>query len=380
MTPQEGCDGCDSRKKKLADVCSRLPKVELHAHFFGSIRPSTIRRIAARKAAKAGGKPDANACTPANVSPPQKQKPDLDVAFRYFSWVYSVVKRTQDIQKALFEVLEDFHKDNVVYLELRSSLKRIPEEGVDPQSYVDLLVGGCRMAEERWGLTVRLIVSLDRARMTSEEDARLQIEDAFEAASRHPEWIVGFDIAGRPDKGNLDFTLRRLREEVMAPGGRFFGKKKLTVHTAEVEADNEDARKILDLPPHRLGHGLYLAKQQAVTVRSGICVEVCPTSNMCTTKIKDMCEHPLALQLEGGVHLRNVCICTDDIGLFQTSLSNEMRIVAQAYSLSPSELFELQRFALTAAFCSEEVKSKLKDKYFSDSAKKQFVEAFAASV
>ncbi|KAL8454870.1 hypothetical protein Emag_001236 [Eimeria magna] len=57
------------------------------------------------------------------------------------------------MQQALMEVLEDFHKDNVVYLELRSSLKRIPEEGVDPQSYVDMLVEGCKAAEAKWGMT-----------------------------------------------------------------------------------------------------------------------------------------------------------------------------------------------------------------------------------
>lgn len=45
---------------------------------------------------------------------------------------------------------------------------------------------------------------------------------------------VGFDIAGRPQSGNLEYSLRRLKQEVISDTGKFFGTKKLTVHTAEV--------------------------------------------------------------------------------------------------------------------------------------------------
>ncbi|KAL8435203.1 hypothetical protein ACSSS7_002624 [Eimeria intestinalis] len=212
-------------------ACYRLPKVELHAHFFGSIKPSTIRRIAASKKHNVDNGTSSERAlkegSSADSSLPQQKKPDLDAAFNYFSWIYSVVKAASDMQHALMEVIEDFHRDNVVYLELRSSLKNIPEEGVDPQSYVDMLVEGCKEAEKKWGMT------------------------------------VGFDIAGHPEAGDITYTLHRLKQEVLRNDGKFFGTKKLTVHTAEVTEE-----------------------QQAFVAKQGICVEVCPTSNMCTLKLK----------------------------------------------------------------------------------------------
>ncbi|OEH74764.1 adenosine amp deaminase domain-containing protein [Cyclospora cayetanensis] len=350
---EEGSGRERSAALDLEDLM-KIPKVELHAHFFGSIRLETVKRIEESKAARArtqkgqikekateGG----NCCTEEvteEVHSPNNDKhkitsnggssnrncrsvsksihtgtpncPDLIAAFDYFTWVYSAVRAADDMRQALLEVLEDFHKENVVYLELRSSLKRIPDEGIDPQSYVDLLVEGCKEAKRKWEMSVRLLISLDRGRMDTEENANLQIEEAFAAAERHPDWIVGFDIAGRPDKGSIELTLQRLKEEVISEGGKFYKKKKITIHTAETLDAEAETEEILKLPPHRLGHGCYLtAEEQRAVVDSGICVEVCPTSNICTLKLRDLQDHPLQLQQGNILGLQNICICTDDI-------------------------------------------------------------------
>lgn len=121
-----------------------------------------------------------------------------------------------------------------------------------------------------------------------------------------------------------------------------------------------------------------------------------------------MRDHPLQLQDKKGLGLRDVCICTDDVGkaliilswdfacvaklwfmrmisccplsaasgaagLFQTSLSKELETVARAYSLSLAEVFDMQRTALNAAFCPQEMKDKLRSCYFSDLRKKEFL-------
>lgn len=88
-----------------------------------------------------------------------------------------------------------------------------------------------------------------------------------------------------------------------------------------------------------------------------------------------MCDHPLQLQHGKGLGLKDVCICTDDVGLFQTSLSRELEKVARAYNLSLAEVFDMQRTALNAAFCPEEVKDRLRSSYFSDLRKEEFLQS-----
>lgn len=125
--PPQGClNGCNSGSCHPLEDYIRLPKVELHAHFFGSIRLSSVHRIAESKKLadypndELPGECPTETPATANASFPLTDSPDLAAAFNYFSWVYSVVRTARDVRQALLEVLEDFHNDNVVYLELRS--------------------------------------------------------------------------------------------------------------------------------------------------------------------------------------------------------------------------------------------------------------------
>ncbi|KAL8275736.1 hypothetical protein Esti_000299 [Eimeria stiedai] len=92
-----------------------------------------------------------------------------------------------------------------------------------------------------------------------------------------------------------------------------------------------------------------------------------------------MLEHPLQLHCKKELDPSKVCIFTGDKGLFQRSLSKELQIVASAYNLSPSDLFDMQRVALQATFCMLHVKTKVFNEYFSDSAKNEFIQKHAKS-
>ncbi|CBZ52206.1 Adenosine deaminase, related [Neospora caninum Liverpool] len=352
------------------EAIASLPKVELHAHLFGSIRVPVLEEIR-RKAAKEQ-KSDAEGCNgihadeaAASVARIEGKCIGIGDAFAYFSAVYQIVRRKDDIVHALRRTLEDFSRDNVVYLELRTTLKTIPEEGVDPDTYVALLVEELKSSQKQHPMIVRLILSLNRARLTSEDETRDEVSKILNLAAKYPEWIVGVDIAGDPRKGNILPALAIFEKEVMNPGGAHFGKLKLTVHTSEVEGAEEETKAVLKLAPHRIGHGCYLADdQRAHLLKEKICVEVCPTSNMCTLNLRDLKDHPFSYYCGKKVLSSAVCICTDDIGLFDTSLSKELHTLSQAYNLSLSDLVDLQRSALAAAFCRAEDKAKIEEKFF----------------
>ncbi|PFH35976.1 Adenosine/AMP deaminase domain-containing protein [Besnoitia besnoiti] len=346
----------------LKDITS-LPKVELHAHLFGSIRVPVLEEIRKRAAEENGTGATAETAS-ANAVRLEGNCIGMGDAFAYFSAVYQIVKRKADIGYALRTVLADFNRDNVVYLELRTTLKTIPEEAVDPASYVALLVEELQSAQKKYPMTVRLVLSLNRAALTCAERAREEVTKIFELAELYPEWIVGIDIAGDPRKGDILPALALLDEEVMKPSGRMHGKLKLTIHTAELEGCEAETEATLQLKPHRIGHGCYLAdSQREWLVKEKICVEVCPTSNMCTLKLQNLKDHHFAYYYNKKLH-RNVCVCTDDVGLFDTSLSQELYAMSQAYNLSLRDVYELQRSALAAAFCRAEDKALIEERFF----------------
>ncbi|EPR61467.1 Adenosine/AMP deaminase domain-containing protein [Toxoplasma gondii TgCatPRC2] len=347
-----------------------LPKIELHAHLFGSIRVPVLEEIRQRAAEE--HKQTTESCyganadeAAANVARIEGKCIDIGDAFAYFSAVYEIVRRKDDIVYALRRVLEDFSQDNVVYLELRTTLKTIPEEGIDPDNYVALLVEELKSAEKQYPMIVRLILSLNRSRLTSEVETREETVKILDLVAKYPEWIVGVDIAGDPRKGNILPALEVLEKEVMNPSGAHHGKLKVTVHTSEVEGSEKETKAVLKLAPHRIGHGCYLAvDQREFLLKEKICVEICPSSNMCTLNLRDLKDHPFSYYYGKKVLSNAVCICTDDIGLFDTSLSKELHVLSQAYNLSLSDVMDLQRSALAAAFCRDEDKAKIEEKFF----------------
>lgn len=294
----------------------------------------------------------------------------LDGAFDYFAAAYQLIRTEEDIRYAMKEVLREFHEDNVVYLELRTTLKHIEEEDIDAQRYIDILVEELENAAKLYSsLTVKLIVSINRAllqndRCTQEEE----VEKALQAAARYPQWIVGIDVAGDPRKGNLSFVLKKLQQEINDEKGRFFKQLKWTVHTAEIAGVEEETERILSARPHRIGHGCFLTDEQRLRlIEQGVVTEICPSSNMCTLDLPHLRDHHLNFfyNKQRACSLSSMCICTDDPGLFETSLSKELGLVAEAYALSVSDVLQLQHTALAAAFCTEEEKQELRERHFS---------------
>ena len=98
------------------NFCHRLQKCELHAHLNGSIRIQTLNELIQK----------------ANYSDAEVQRVQilndddrsLDECFRIFDMIYKVVRTPETIRRIMRETLEDFEKDNVVYVEIRTTPRR----------------------------------------------------------------------------------------------------------------------------------------------------------------------------------------------------------------------------------------------------------------
>ena len=157
-------------------------------------------------------------------------------------------------------------------------------------------------------------------------------------------FVVGVDVSGDPNRGDVRQllpTLQRARD-----AGLY-----VSVHAAEVASDSEtDA--IIAWGPDRLGHAVCLcdAALQSLLCRTPrrIPIELCPTSNAITLSLETLRDHPtLATWLASGYP---VAICTDDVGVFGATLSEELAAAAHAANLSADATVALALAAFNYTF------------------------------
>lgn len=135
---------------------------------------------------------------------------------------------------------------------------------------------------------------------------------------------------------------------------------KITVHVAEVPNRDDETDAVLSFQPDRLGHALWVSEKQKDTiVDKNIGIEICPTSNKCTLQLKSLSQHPYMQTWLSIAH--KVCICTDDGGVFSSSLSDEIIETCQTWGLTQLDAVLLQLRAVDMAFCDEETKKELRD-------------------
>jgi len=130
-------------------------------------------------------------------------------------------------------------------------------------------------------------------------------------------------------------------------------------HAGEGNGPEKIWTALRDLGADRIAHGIscladdelvgYLREQQ-------IPLEVCPSSNVATGVVPSLADHPLPRLLERGLF---VTLNSDDPAMFGTNLNEEYRRLARTFGMSRTELAELARNGVRAAFCGDATKQAL---------------------
>ncbi|XP_047736721.1 adenosine deaminase-like protein [Hyalella azteca] len=235
----------------------------------------------------------------------------------------------------------------------RTTPRRFP--GTTKHHYLTTVMDVVRRG---WGaLQVRLLVSLDRAQGVAEAadtlDTVLQL-----LQEGHSELLVGVDVSGDPARGDMR-DLLPLLQRARAAG------LAVVLHCCELltPSCHDELLSVLSaLPVARLGHCTFLSSSPqllALVMANDIPMELCVTSNLCTGTCAAPAAHHFrrwALELA-----HPVCVCTDDMGIFNTSLSNELLLVAETFGLTPAQLVRLTLTAAGAALARQPLKAALVD-------------------
>ncbi|GAA3297544.1 adenosine deaminase [Streptomyces cinereospinus] len=327
------------------DQIRRAPKVLLHDHLDGGLRPGTVVDLA-----RAGG------CTRLPETDPERlghwfrEAADSGSLERYletFSHTVGVMQNREALVRVAAECAEDLAADGVVYAEVRYAPEQHLEGGLTLEEVVEAVNEGFREGErtarER-GHRIRV-----GALLTAMRHAARALEIA-ELANRYRDLgVVGFDIAGAeagyPPTRHLDAFeyLKRENNHFTIHAGEAFGLPSIWQALQWCGAD-------------RLGHGVRIIDDIEVaedgSVRLGrlaayvrdkrIPLELCPSSNLQTGAASSYAEHPIGLLRR--LHFR-VTVNTDNRLMSHTSMSQEFEHLVEAFGYT---LDDLQWFSVNA--------------------------------
>ena len=316
-----------------------IPKVELHLHLEGAAPPAFIRGLAKEKHIDIGG-----------IFDDRGHYAFTD--FWHFLKVYeaatSVLTTPEDYARLTRAVLAESAASGVIYTEAFLSPDFCGGRDLPAwREYLHAIAEAAGDAERQDGIAMRGIVTC--IRHFGPAKAR---ETALCAAETAGDFVTGFGIAGDERAGKLaDFTwsFDCAREAGLG----------LTAHAGEWNGPDE-VRDALALGVSRIGHGVRAATDDALVdhlAETGTVLEVCPGSNVALGIYPSFRAHPIGRLFDRGV---KVTVSTDDPPFFHTTMAREFDELHRAFDWDEDVFEKLNRNAINAAFCSVELREKIK--------------------
>ncbi|MWB99254.1 adenosine deaminase [Agromyces seonyuensis] len=343
-----------------------LPKISLHDHLDGGLRPQTIIELADELDLEV---PSTDAELLGDWFEAQSNSGSLVDYLKTFDLTTAVMQTREGLARVAKESVLDLAADGVIYGELRWAPEQHLARGLSLDEAVEAVQDGIEDgldAADAAGYDIRigqLVTAMRHA------DRGLEIA---ELAVRHRErGVVGFDIAG----AEAGFLPSRHRTAFDYLASQFFPT---TVHAGEADGLESIRSALLDGRALRLGHGVRLAEDIVVErqdednsyvslgllsqwVRDRrVALELSPSSNLQTGAIAawgdELVDHPFDLLYQLGFR---VTVNTDNRLMSATSLSRELALLSDAFGYDLSDFEVFQRNAAEAAFLPIEDREEL---------------------
>lgn len=309
-----------------------LPKVELHVHLEGAMRPATLLALARRN----------------RVTLPADDEKGLRDWFRFrdfdqFVEVYlacsAALKGPEDFQRLVADFATDQERENVRYTEINFTIGTHWLNGLPVDEILDAMAEAIAAAERERGVVLRLIPDIVRDVGARTADPTLE----WALAGQKKGIVVALGLTGREAVYPSE------------PYGEHFAEAvghglHATAHAGEHGGPEVIAAVLDHCCAERIGHGVR-AIDDAGTIdrlrRERIPLEVCPTSNVCLGLYPDVAHHVFDRLRRAGLELS---VNTDDPALFDTTMSRELLKLRDAFGYTPDELAGFTLAAVRHAF------------------------------
>ena len=309
------------------------PKIELHVHLEGTVRPDTLRAIARRN----------------DYALPD----DLESLYRFRDFAHFIevwilttnaLQIADDFRRVVTDYAGEAASHGAVYLEAIFSPAERVARGVDWDEIFSGYCDGAEQARERHGVEVRLTPDIYRGANAE------QAEQVVRYSAKYRErGIVGVGLGGLeaefpPEPYEPAFTLAKSLGLASVP------------HAGEVAGPPSVRGALEALGADRLRHGIRSVEDSGLVAEladRGIVLDVCPLSNLRTGAVASLDEHPLPQLVAAGVRCS---ISTDDPAMFETDLTRDYDAAAEL-GVSARAAYDA---GIAGALCDEKTRARLR--------------------
>lgn len=329
--------------KRIWDTIHAFPKVDLHCHLDGSIRPETIMELALEN----------------DISMPYDNLNDLIFYMhcknctslkdylKRFDITLSVMQKPQAIERIAYELYKDAAVENVKWLEIRYSPILHTKGGMKTMDNLEAVIRGVRRAEHDFGIQGGVIVCGMRS-----FNPLISIELAELAVAYKNRGVIGFDLAGPeenyPAKDHEEAFRLVLKNNI-----------NITIHAGEAYGSQSIHQAVHYCGAHRIGHGTHLPEDGGLMNYINdhrICLEICLTSNLQTKSVSSIEQHPFKFFRDYGLRLS---LNTDNRLMSNTSVTNELYLAYTAFNLDIEDIKSIVIDGFKSAFIHHRERTEL---------------------
>lgn len=328
-------------------IIKQVPKVLLHDHLDGGLRPSTIIELA--KELNYSKLPTNDPGELAEWFHRGANKGNLVEYLQGFEHTCAVMQTKESIERIAFEMIEDMYEDGVVYVETRFAPVFHTQNGLYHEDAVHAVLAGLERGKRKYGVGYGLILCGMRNMKNTLEIAEL-------AVNFKNQGVVGFDLAGEeggyPPKKHIEAFQYIKRENF-----------NITIHAGEAFGKESIWQAIQYCGAHRIGHATRLKEDfiydnghivalgdlAQYVLDKRIPLEICLLSNVHTGAVDKIENHPF---LELYKKQFRVFLNTDDRLMSDTTLTKEYHLATELFGLNLDDIEKLNLNAMKSSFLS----------------------------
>ena len=322
-----------------------LPKIELHCHLDGSVRPETVIDLAEKEAINI---PTHDIEMIKNMMIAPLECKSLNEYLERFELPGRVMQSKTSLKRITYELLEDAAKENIKSIEVRFGPLLHTEGGLTVEEIIESVLEGIKLAEDTYDIKGNLILSCLR---------NMPVETVYDVIESGKKFlnkgVVAIDLCANEEAG---FCRNYVEPITLA---REYGYR-VTIHAGETGIGENVLDAVELLGAERIGHGIYIkdcVKAYNIVKKNKVVLEMCPTSNVQTKAVQSFEDHPVFDFHKDGI---KVTINTDNRTVSDTNLSNEYSVMVNTFDMGCEEYEQLYYNSVNASFADEETKNDLR--------------------
>lgn len=329
----------------MIGILRRVPKIELHCHLDGSVRPETMYELLTQQGENIGIKSIQEFERLVRV---EEECESLNEYLKKFSYPLKVMQSKENIERISYELLEDLSKENVKYVEIRFAPFLHMNKDLTFDEVVESVLRGMNRARKDFNILSNAILICMRHDSLDKSIKVVEYGEKYLGKG-----VVAVDLAGNEQ----DFPPEIHREAFQLAYEKGY---KITIHGGETGIVENIPKSIELLHATRIGHGIAAIKDPRVMEllkEKNIFLEMCPTSNLQTKAVDSIENYPIKTYLKEGI---GVTVNTDNTTVSNTSLYKEYMLLIDKLDFTIEEILKLIDNGVEAAYISKEEKVALR--------------------